>query len=111
MSYGRNDWDLSLRWRHIPSAIDETVPTSATRTSTLLGAEESYDAVDLTGAWRLSERTSVRFGIENVFDTPPVWTGGRSALDPSPSTGSGTTEAGFYDILGRTFFLGVHASF
>ena len=37
----------------------------------------------------------------------PVWTGGRTAQDVSPSTGSGTTEAGFYDILGRTFYVGV----
>ncbi len=111
VNYGRSDWNFALRWRHVPSAVDETVPTSATGTSTLLGAEESYDVFDLTGSWNVSDRTSIRFGIENLFDTPPVWTGGRSALDPSPSSGSGTTEAGFYDILGRTLFLGVHASF
>jgi len=111
VNYGRNDWNLAMRWRHLPSAVDETVPTSATGTSTLLGAEESYDVFDLTGSWDLSDRTAIRFGVENLFDTPPVWTGGRSALDPSPSSGSGTTEAGFYDILGRTFFLGVRSSF
>jgi hypothetical protein len=49
--------------------------------------------------------------MDNVFDEDPVWTGGRTALDANPSTGSGTTEAGFYDILGRTFYVGISAAF
>ncbi|HMB73593.1 MAG TPA: TonB-dependent receptor, partial [Gammaproteobacteria bacterium] len=108
-SYGRNDWTLSLRWRHLPSAIDGTaVETPA---STELGAEESYDVFDLTGTWAANDSLVLRFGVENLFDEPPVWTGGRTALDNSPSTGSGTTEAGFYDILGRQYFVGIQASF
>ena len=74
-------------------------------------AEESYDVFDLSGSWSLSERTQIRFGVDNLFDTPPVWTGRRTAQDLSPSTGSGTTEAGFYDILGRSYYVGVKASF
>jgi outer membrane receptor protein involved in Fe transport len=109
VNYGRNDWNLSLRWRHLPTAIDGS--QAVTSASTQLGAEESYDVFDLTGTYDLSDKTSVRFGIENLFDTPPVWTGARTALDNSPSSGSGTTEAGFYDILGRQFYLGVRASF
>jgi outer membrane receptor protein involved in Fe transport len=51
------------------------VPTSATGTSTLLGAEEAYDVFDLTGSWNVSDRTAIRFGLENLLDMPPVWTG------------------------------------
>jgi outer membrane receptor protein involved in Fe transport len=109
VNYGRNDWNLSLRWRHLPTAIDGS--QAVTSASTQLGAEESYDVFDLTGTYDLSDKTGLRFGIENLFDTPPVWTGARTALDNSPSSGSGTTEAGFYDILGRQFYLGVRASF
>lgn len=107
--YGRNDWNLSLRWRHLPSAIDQTQVVSTT--STQLGAEESYDVFDLTGTWDVGSRTTLRFGIENLFDADPVWTGARTQADPFPTSGSGETEAGFYDILGRQFFLGVSASF
>jgi outer membrane receptor protein involved in Fe transport len=107
--YGRDAWNLSLRWRHLPSAIDQT--QAVVPTSTQTGAEESYDVFDLGGTWSATKNVTLRFGIENLFDTPPVWTGGRTALDPSPSSGSGTTEAGFYDILGRQFYLGVHAAF
>jgi outer membrane receptor protein involved in Fe transport len=109
VSYGRNDWNLSLRWRHLPTALDAT--EVVTTTSTQTGALESYDVFDLSGTWAAGDSTVIRFGIENLFDEPPVWTGGRTAADNSPSSGSGTTEAGFYDILGRQFYLGVQASF
>jgi outer membrane receptor protein involved in Fe transport len=109
VNYGRNDWNLALRWRHLPTAIDAT--QALTPLSTQRGAEEDYNVFDLSGTFDINEMTSIRFGMDNVFDEQPVWTGRRTALDNNPSTGSGTTEAGFYDILGRTFYVGVSASF
>lgn len=109
MSYARGDWNFALRWRHLPTAIDAT--QAVTPASTLRGAEESYDVFDLSGARTFNERMSLRFGVDNLFDTPPVWTGRRTEQDVSPSTGSGTTEAGFYDILGRSFYVGLAMSF
>ncbi|RPI60556.1 MAG: TonB-dependent receptor, partial [Lysobacterales bacterium] len=107
--YGRGDWNLSLRWRHLPEAIDGEQVVSAVATQR--GAEEDYNVFDLTGTLGLGNRTTLRFGVENLFDEPPVITGRRTAADPSPSNGSMTTEAGFYDILGRQFFVGVNAAF
>ncbi len=109
VSYGRSMWNLGLRWRHLPSAIDAT--QAVTPLSTQTGAMESYDVFDLSGSWNATRRATVRFGIQNLFDTAPVWTGGRTAADNNPSTGSGTTEAGFYDILGRQFYVGINANF
>ncbi len=109
VSYGRSDWNLALRWRHLPDALDAT--QVITPLSTQTGAQESYNVFDLTGTWTANDTTLVRFGIENLLDEPPVWTGGRTADDPSPSSGSGETEAGFYDILGRRFFVGLRKSF
>jgi iron complex outermembrane recepter protein len=109
VSYGRDDWNLSLRWRHLPAALDATQVVSAI--STEIGATESYDVFDLTGTWNAGPRTILRFGVENLFDTPPVITGGRTAQDQFPSSGSGETEAGFYDLLGRQFFIGVGTTF
>jgi iron complex outermembrane receptor protein len=109
VSYGRGDWNLALRWRHLPDAIDAL--EAVTPASTLRGAEEAYDVFDLSGTYDMGERTTLRFGVDNLFDTPPVWTGRRTSADISPSTGSGTTEAGFYDILGRSYFIGVSTSF
>lgn len=121
-SYGRGDWNVSLRWRHLPSAIDASQaainanieagllpPTTAA--SPLLGAESSYDVFDLAGTFDLSQRTSVRFGIDNLFDEPPVCTGGRTAADPHPAPCGGETEAGFYDVMGRSLYAGVKLTF
>jgi outer membrane receptor protein involved in Fe transport len=109
VNYGRNDWNVALRWRHLPTAIDAT--QAVTPLSTQRGAEEDYNVFDLSGSFVLSDRTTLRFGIDNLFDEPPVWTGRRTAQDTNPSTGSGTTEAGFYDILGRSFYVGVRTTF
>jgi len=121
VSYGRGDWNLSLRWRHLPSAIDATQAAinasinaglqPAGTLSTSLGAESSYDIFDLSGGYNVGKRTQLRYGIDNLFDTPPVCTGGRTALDPHPAPCGGETEAGFYDILGRSVYVGVKVAF
>jgi outer membrane receptor protein involved in Fe transport len=110
VSYGFNDWDLNLRWRHLPSAIAAQAAVSRVPV-TYLGAQDSYDVFDLAANWSVGEKTTMRMGVDNLLDTPPVVTGGRSALDPNPTTGQGTTEAGFYDILGRQFYVGVQVAF
>jgi iron complex outermembrane receptor protein len=121
VNYGRGDWNLSLRWRHLPSAIDAAQAsinsniaaglTPAGTKSTGLGAQDSYDVFDLSGSYSVGARTSLRYGIDNLFDTPAVCTGGRSSADPHPAPCGGQTEAGFYDILGRSFYVGVKTSF
>ena len=80
-------------------------------TATTLGAESSYDVFDLSGSYDLGQRTSLRYGIDNLFDTPAVCTGGRTAQDPHPAPCGGETEAGFYDILGRSFYVGAKVEF
>jgi iron complex outermembrane receptor protein len=109
VNYGRNAWNLALRWRHLPSAVAATA--AVTPLTTDLGAQDSYDVFDLTGSWDATASTTVRFGVQNLFDTPPVWTGGRSAADPHPTNGSRVTEAGFYDILGRQYYIGAALNF
>jgi len=121
VSYGRGEWNLSLRWRHLPSAIDATQAAinasinaglqKPGTLSTSLGAESSYDIFDLSGGFNVGKRTQLRYGIDNLFDTPPVCTGGRTALDPHPAPCGGETEAGFYDILGRSVYVGVKVGF
>jgi len=121
-SYARNAWNLALRWRHLPSAIDATqavinanIKTGFAKPGTLstsLGAESSYDIFDLSGGYNVGKRTQLRYGIDNLFDTPPVCTGGRTALDPTGAAPcGGETEAGFYDILGRSVYVGVKVGF
>jgi iron complex outermembrane receptor protein len=114
LSYAFNDWNLSLRWRHLPkakSALQAALDSTTGGVATVLGAEDSYDVFDASATLGIGERTTLRMGVDNLFDTDPVITGARTALDPNPTTGQGTTEAGFYSILGRQVFVGVQAQF
>jgi len=122
VNYGRGDWNLALRWRHLPTALDAAqavinsnikagLAPANTPPSTGLGAQSAYDVFDLSGSYSMGQRTSLRYGVDNLFDTAPVCTGGRSAADAHPAPCGGQTEAGFYDILGRSFYVGVNVSF
>src|SRR5690606_8374864 len=109
-NYAAGNWSVSLRWRHLPDAEAAQTATSVGPVP-FLGAESSYNVFDLSARWDWSERSTLRFGVDNLFDREPVITGGRVEPDPNPTTGQGTTEAGFYDILGRQLFVGIDARF
>ncbi|MFO7325561.1 MAG: TonB-dependent receptor, partial [Pseudomonadota bacterium] len=94
-----------------------------------------YSVFDLSGTWDINSSVTLRAGIDNLFDIKPRITGAtagypggtdlnavcsvaqqeRGCQNPNayslPSTGAGTTNAGYYDTLGRRFFLGVKARF
>jgi outer membrane receptor protein involved in Fe transport len=49
----------------------------------------------------------LRLGIENLLDKdPPVY-----GTNPGVDTNSDATQPGFYDTLGRRYYVGVKASF
>ena len=110
MNYGRNDWNLALRWRHLPEAIDgnEVVAGAA---STLRGAEEDYDIFDLSGTLDLRRqdepavrhRQPVRHG---AGVDGPAHVGG-----PLAEHGLGHDRSRVLRHLGRTFYVGVSLSF
>lgn len=110
MNYGVGPFVANLRWRHLPTARSELQATS-TVPVTVMGAEKNYDVFDLSGAWNVNDTLQLRFGIDNLFDTPPVITGRRTADDPQPTSGAGVTEVGFYDVLGRQIYAGFKAKF
>lgn len=86
---------------------------------------DSYNIFDLSGTWDINETFQVRFGITNLFETEPVNVGSSAGYapgsdlavcngapgcsDPSGySLGSlGGFMGGYYDTLGRRFFVGV----
>ena len=96
---------------------------------------KSYSVLDLSGSWDINQNLTLRAGIDNLFDVLPRITGasaGRpdgtdlSAVcsvaqqelgcqNPNsyslPSTGAGSTNPGYYDVLGRRFFIGLKARF
>ena len=102
----------SLRWRHLPSAHSAAF---AQNPATTFRGPSHYDILDLTGNWEISQSYQVRFGVENVLDKDPAITN----YDPTPGTpptstfnsGQGTTLPGYYDVLGRRYFVGFKARF
>ena len=77
VSYLIEDWSVSLRWRHLPTAEAAQEATVVGPVANL-GAQEDYDVFDLSATWQVNDRTRLRMGIDNVLDTDPVITGGRN---------------------------------
>ena len=93
---------------------------------------ESYDAFDFSVNWNFSENFTVRAGVDNLLDTQPAITakangypvgttlsgvcnGAPGCVNPSSyslgTSGQGSTNGGYYDVLGRRYFLGFKAKF
>lgn len=120
--------------------IQNDVKVAAGGSGTLLSyvpdttiAAPAWNAFDLSVNWTINKTLSLRAGINNLLDKDPAITGattgfpaGRNlnAVCPSgapgcvnpttyslPNDGAGLTNAGFYDVYGRTFFVGAKAQF
>ncbi len=102
---------------------------------------KAYSMFGLSGYWNINPTLSMRFGIDNLFNKQPPVTGASTGYpyDPSltadqnaanlnavcggapgcgnpagyslPTSGAGTTSGGFYDVLGRRYFVGLKARF
>src|SRR5690606_36115435 len=107
-----------------PGQIFSYTPTTEMKT-------DSYDIFDLAFNWNINEMLTLRGGITNLFDTDPARTG-RSTGYPvgtdlaavcdgaAPGCqqpqgfslpGVGGFSPGYYDTLGRRFFLGMNVRF
>ena len=104
LSYFTNDWNLSLRWRHMPEIKAAGTATPA-GTNTL--PTPSYNIFDFSGGYTFNDdRMTLRFGIDNLFDKDPPVTN-RSPNNPLGSA----TNSGFYDVLGRRGYVGLSMTF
>jgi outer membrane receptor for ferrienterochelin and colicin len=150
LTYFKDDWNVGLRWRHLPDVVTADrakqnaliannaraaaggggVPLSYTPfTDVGIG---SYDIFDMSFNWTATDKITVRGGITNLFDTSPEITGRTTGFEPGTnlsavcggapgcqnpsapvlaSSGAGITSPGYYDVLGRRFFLGLKARF
>ena len=90
-----------MRWTHLPSI--EAAAAATGTTSTL--PTDSYDRFDLTGGFAFSDKWTMRYGVENLFDKPPEVT------DANPWSAGSATNGNFYDVLGRAAYLGASMEF
>jgi iron complex outermembrane recepter protein len=91
---------------------------------------DSYTIFDFSGTWDINDTYSLRFGITNLFDKAPPDVGSTAGYAPgmdrstvcqgapgcsNPTAYSlyarGGFSGGYYDTLGRRFFMGLKARF
>jgi len=104
-------------------------------------AAPAWSAFDLSGSWNVTSVLQIRTGINNLFNKKPAVIGvtepgtrmagyppgtdlskvcsadaaKKGCVNPTtyslPSSGGDLTNSGYYDVYGRTFFLGFRAQF
>ena len=94
---------IALLWRHIGDMDD--ISTAGGASSDIDGAG-SQNYFDLNGSWLIGDQFEVYGGINNLDDEEPPQIGG----EPVATTWSGTNQ-GVYDGIGRSYYIGVRASF
>jgi hypothetical protein len=106
-NYGTQDATLSLSWRHLPAVRSQA--TVQTPTSTQFGAP-AYDMFDLAGTIAVTRDVTFRWGVDNFLDikTPLTNYNPGAVL---PTLRGGTVNPGYYDILGRRFYVGARVRF
>lgn len=97
-SYEVGPVQFGLRWRHISAFRDSSVVTNPAST---IAGPPAVDYFDLFGRVRVSERYEFRLGVTNLGDRQP----------PQVGSLAGFTNAGVYDIIGRSFYAGFRARF
>jgi iron complex outermembrane receptor protein len=104
---------IGLDWRHLPTVHS----ANAVAPGNLYLDTPAYDIFDLNTNWNLPNGMQLRAGIQNLFDAEPAITGAQNGLTINgiptalATSGAGTTNTGFYDPLGRRFYLGLKARF
>lgn len=102
-NYSTGGFRTALRWRHYPSIEHATFVTNPATTTK--GAAD-YDIFDWSGLFAFNERYEVRFGVDNVLDSPPEIYGATPV-----QSGQGLTLPSYYDALGRRAYVGFKVQF
>ncbi len=150
LSYSLDDWNVALRWRHLPSVwsagkasqlaiIENNAAVTAGAPGVTLGyvpsteiKTDSYDILDLSLNWRINETFALRGGITNVLDIEPNHFASTTGYAPGSDISTtalcgdapgcrgagvyslptlGGYSGGYYDTIGRRFFVGFKASY
>jgi outer membrane receptor protein involved in Fe transport len=106
---------LSVNWRYMSGVkFDGNDPNPLLNLGIddkIDGKIKAYNYFDLAGTWTVRDGTTLRFGVNNVFDKDPPLVDTNTIGISSPPFGNGNTYPGVYDSLGRTFFIGITADF
>ncbi len=108
ITYLNGPMSISLRWRFIDSVTDDRfllplrtgVGAIAPLNSLTNPVIPTFNYIDLSGSYDVTDKITFTAGINNLFDlTPPV----------EIKSSYGNTWPGTYDAFGQTFFISVSA--
>lgn len=97
-TYSWGPANIGLRWRHLSEMKNSAVIVTPTSTSR---GVKAYDVFDLNGRVKLPWDTDLRFGVNNLLDKAPPQAGDTEA----------NYDAQNYDVMGRSYYLGVRKRF
>lgn len=103
-SYGRGNWNVGVRHRYLPSI---EAADYATNPQTPVQGAGSYQMFDAFGSVSLSDKVTLRGGIDNLFDIDPEIVG----RNPGVTDAAGVTMPAYYDALGRRYYMSLDVSF
>ncbi|MXP25263.1 TonB-dependent receptor [Altererythrobacter indicus] len=102
--------NVSLQWQHLPSVDDIT---AASNPNTTIAGAPSYDLFNLNAGYAFTEKASLRVGVDNLFNkAPPLTQVNSSTAGGNYSGGTYTpNNVGYYDLIGRRFYVGANFKF
>ncbi|HVJ30002.1 MAG TPA: TonB-dependent receptor, partial [Gammaproteobacteria bacterium] len=102
-NFGGGNAGVGVRWRYLPEVKNGAYVTNR---ATLNLPTEDYSGFDAFASYSFNERFQLRGGIDNLLNTDPAIVG----ATPTDSNSS-STLAGYYDTLGRRFYVGLRMDF
>jgi iron complex outermembrane recepter protein len=114
-AFGGGKANVGVQWVHLPEAADVATVRPPSR---VLGVE-SYNLFSLFAGYQISERLSLRGGIDNLLNEDPPVVGRDPGTNPaagcpgSPQCDNNfdNTNAQYYDILGRRAYVALKMNF
>jgi len=108
-NFGGGNAGVGLRWRYLPEVKNGAYVTNP---AALQLPTDDYNVFDAFASYTFNERFQLRAGIDNLLNTDPAIVG---AVRAGPTTladsNSASTLAGYYDTLGRRYYVGLRMDF
>ena len=107
--FGGGNASVGLRWRYLPE-VKNGAYISDPNTPNL--PTSAYSEFDAFGSYNFGTKYQLRAGIDNLFDTSPAVVGAtRAGPTTVADSNSASTLPGFYDVLGRRYYIGLNVKF
>ncbi len=108
-NYSFADSQVGLQWRHYPSIKDDD---AARDPNTRILPVASYNVLNLFSRYQINDKIEFRGGIDNLLDEEPPVVGADPGTASLPRDNNlGDTNSGFYDVLGRRYYIGFKMTF